>query len=77
MPTIQEVKNRKLKLQKTIFAAIKDFEKDGVTIDYISIERDWEREEEIMQRPVPDSEPIGPKNGGIIGVKSDLKIDLD
>ena len=76
MPTIQEVKNKKLKLQKTIFDAIKDFEKDGVTIDYISIERDWERAEEVMQRAVID-EPIGPKNGGIIGVKIDLKIDLD
>ena len=77
MPTINEVKKRKIKLEQTIFDSIKDFEKDGVTIDYINIKRNWDYEEEIMARPT--SEPdliITSENGGIIGVRVELKIDL-
>ena len=78
MATIEEVKKRKLSLEKTIFDAIKGFEKDGVTIDYVSIQRDWEKkDEEGMTRLVSEAPIMNEGDGNIIGVKVDLKIDLD
>ena len=75
MPTIDQVKKMKKDLEKTIFEAAKKFEEVGATISYIDIQREPYDYKESM-RPEPVSVG-GSADRPLIGVRIDLRIDLD
>lgn len=72
MPTIDQVRKKKKALEQSIMKAVNNFELDGVMIDYISLERDYERDDELR----PSTNPMD-GNAPIVGVKVSLTIDLD
>ena len=72
MPTIAEVKKAKEQLEKTIFDAAKEFEKDGVAIDYIRIDRKYPKDNKGYEVPMESN-----KHYPIKSVSIDLRIDLD
>jgi hypothetical protein len=73
MPTIEEVRKSKRELERTILDAVRDFEKDGLIVDHINIDRDYEARVHEM-RPIPvDMEDNSP----IKSVSVSLQIDFD
>ena len=76
MPTIEDVRKRKKALEKDLLGRIKAFEKDGVTIDYISINREPDEPSDFMGKSMPEV-PSDMSSRGVTSVKIDLRIDLD